>query len=64
LANTTVVNELKVRVAQLLIARGFSPAVLTSASLVGAEESARLFDEAYTDYAERLARVLRTGPIH
>ena len=62
LANATVVNELKVRVAQLLLERGIEPAVLTSASLVGAEESARLFDDAYSDYAERLARVLRTGP--
>lgn len=62
LANATVVNELKVRVARLLLEQGISPAVLTSASLVGAKESARLFDDAYSDYAARLARVLRTGP--
>jgi uncharacterized phosphosugar-binding protein len=61
LANATIVNELKVRVARLLLELGISPAVLTSASLVGAEESARLFDDAYSDYAARLARVLRTG---
>ncbi len=61
LANAAVVNELKVRVAGLLVERGITPVVLTSASLVGAEESARLFDRAYADYAERLARILRTG---
>lgn len=59
LANAAVVNELKVRVARLLLDRQITPAVLTSASLVGAEESDRLFDEAYADYAARLARVLR-----
>jgi uncharacterized phosphosugar-binding protein len=60
LANTAVVNEIKVRVAQILVARGLPPVVLTSATLVGSEESSRLFDEAYADYAHRLARVLRT----
>ncbi len=59
LANAAVVNELKVRVAGRLVARGLAPAVLTSPSLVGPSESHRLFDRAYSDYAERLARVLR-----
>jgi uncharacterized phosphosugar-binding protein len=61
LANATVVNEIKVRVARLLVGRGITPAVLTSSTLVGSERSNQLFDEAYTDYARRLARVLRTG---
>lgn len=61
LANTAVVNELKVRVARLLVERGLPPAVLTSASLVGTERSRSLFEEAYADYARRLARVLRTS---
>lgn len=60
LANAAVVNELKTRVARLLVGRGITPAVLTSPSLVGAVESGRLFDEAYADYATRLARVLRS----
>jgi uncharacterized phosphosugar-binding protein len=59
LANAAVVNELKVRVARLLVERGIAPAVLTSSSLVGKDESNRLFDEAYADYAARLTRVLR-----
>jgi uncharacterized phosphosugar-binding protein len=59
LANTAVVNELKVRVAGRLVERGITPAVLTSPSLVGTSESHRLFDQAYSDYAGRLARVLR-----
>jgi len=61
LANTAVVNEIKVRVAALLVERGITPAVLTSGSLVGPERSDELFDEAYSDYARRLARVLLTG---
>ena len=60
LAAVAVVNELKVRVAALLAARGALPAVLTSAALVGTEDSARRFDEAYADHARRAAAVLRT----
>jgi uncharacterized phosphosugar-binding protein len=59
LANAAVVNELKVRVAGRLVDRGFTPAVLSSASVVGSAESERLFDVAYSDYAARLASVLR-----
>jgi uncharacterized phosphosugar-binding protein len=53
-----VVNEIKVRTAELLVARGAMPPVLTSGALVGAEESARLFDAAYDEHARRLAAVL------
>jgi hypothetical protein len=35
------------------------PPVLTSAAVVDAEESARLFDEAYAEHARRVARALR-----
>jgi hypothetical protein len=34
------------------------PPVLTSGAVVGAEESARLFDAAYDEHARRLAAVL------
>jgi uncharacterized phosphosugar-binding protein len=57
-AGVAVVNEIKVRTAQLLVARGGMPPVLTSGSVVGKEESARLFDAAYDEHARRLARVL------
>ncbi|HEX5696527.1 MAG TPA: SIS domain-containing protein [Acidimicrobiia bacterium] len=59
LANTAIVNEIKVRVARILVSRGLPPVVLTSATLVGPEQSSLLFDQAYADYARRLARVLR-----
>jgi len=59
LAAVTIVNELKARTAALLVQRGAMPPVLTSASLVGAEESARLFDAAYAEHARRYARSLR-----
>jgi uncharacterized phosphosugar-binding protein len=61
LANVAVVNEIKVRTAELLVARGKMPPVLTAASVVGEEQSQRSFDAAYTEHARRLARVLRTG---
>ena len=58
IAAVALANEIKVRTAALLVERGAMPPVLTSAALVGREESARLFDEAYADYARRLAGVL------
>lgn len=53
-----VVNELKVQTAELLVARGIRPPVLTAAAVVGDERSARLFDAAYDDHAVRLAAAL------
>lgn len=61
LAAIAVVNEIKVRVADLLAAAGALPPVLTSAALVGQEGSARLFDAAYAEHARRAAAVLRDG---
>jgi uncharacterized phosphosugar-binding protein len=58
-AAVAIVNEIKARTAQRLVARGAMPPVLTSAAVVGAAESARLFDAAYDEYARRLAQVLR-----
>ena len=57
-AFAAVANELKVQTADLLAGRGALPAVLASASVVGEERSAALFDEAYADHAVRLARVI------
>jgi uncharacterized phosphosugar-binding protein len=59
LAAVALVNELKVQTAELLANRGALPPVLTSAAVVGAEESRRLFDAAYAEHARRVARVLR-----
>jgi uncharacterized phosphosugar-binding protein len=61
LAAIAVVNEIKVQTAELLVARGAMPPVLTSAAVVGRDESARLFDAAYHEHARRLANVLATG---
>lgn len=61
LANAAVVNEIKVRTAEVLVAAGAIPPVLTSASLVGEEESRRLFDIAYAEHGRRLAKILAKG---
>lgn len=60
LGNTVIANALKCRVAELLAAAGKPPLVLTSSLVAGAEESARLFDAAYDDYARRTRPALRT----
>jgi uncharacterized phosphosugar-binding protein len=61
IAAVALANELKVRTALLLHERGALPPVLTSPVVVGREESARLFDEAYADHGRRLGDVLRRG---
>jgi uncharacterized phosphosugar-binding protein len=58
LINAAVVNEVKVRTAELLVEKGDIPHVLTSASLVGRDESQRTFEQAYAEHARRLARIL------
>lgn len=62
LANTAIVNAIKVRTAELLVEAGHVPPVITSARLVGAERSAALFEAAYLEHARRSAAVLRVGP--
>jgi hypothetical protein len=54
-----IANEIKSQTAALLVERGAMPPVLTSAALIGAEASRRLFDDAYAEHARRVARVLR-----
>jgi uncharacterized phosphosugar-binding protein len=58
IAAVALANEVKVRTAALLAERGALPPVLTSPVVVGREESARLFDEAYAEHARRLAAAL------
>jgi uncharacterized phosphosugar-binding protein len=59
IAAVALVNEIKAQTAELLVRRGAMPPVLTSASVVGKEASARLFDAAYAEHARRYARSLR-----
>jgi uncharacterized phosphosugar-binding protein len=58
IAAVAIVNSIKVRTAQLLAERGALPPVLTRSSVVGAERSKTLFDEAYREHARRLARAI------
>ena len=53
-----IVNCIKVRTAQLLMERDALPPVLTRASVVGAERSRNLFDDAYREHARRIARAI------
>lgn len=57
-ANVAIANEIKVRTASRLVARGAMPPVITSAAVVGGERSAALFTAAYRDHAARYAAVL------
>lgn len=57
-AAVTIVNCIKVRTAQLLAERGAMPPAITRASVVGAERSRELFDEAYREHARRIAHAI------
>jgi uncharacterized phosphosugar-binding protein len=52
-----IVNAVKVAVAEKLTAMGQPPLVLTSSYFIGAEESAKRFDQCYDDYRNRVRRV-------
>jgi uncharacterized phosphosugar-binding protein len=61
IAAVAIVNSIKVRTAQLLVERGAMPPVITRASVVGADRSRELFDEAYREHARRIARTIGGG---
>ena len=58
LAAVAIANSIKVRTAQLLVGRGAMPPVVTRASVVGADRSRQLFDDAYREHARRIARTI------
>jgi uncharacterized phosphosugar-binding protein len=58
IAAVTIVNCIKVRTAQLLVERGAMLPAITRASVVGAERSRELFDDAYREHARRIARAI------
>lgn len=51
----TIVNEIKVQVAEKLFESGYTPQVLTSSAIVGETESKRLFNAAYAEHARRIS---------
>lgn len=54
-----IANALKVRVAELLLATGITPAVLPSPLVVGDEASAAAFERAYDEHARRISKLYR-----
>jgi uncharacterized phosphosugar-binding protein len=58
LTAVAIVNCIKVRTAQLLVEGDALPPVLTRASVVGAERSRNLFDDAYREHARRIAHAI------
>jgi hypothetical protein len=58
IAAVAIINCIKVRTARLLGERGALPSVITRASVVGADRSRKLFDDAYREHARRIARAI------
>ncbi len=57
LATVTIINMIKVGVAETLVERGIRPNVITSSLLVGPKRSAQLFDACFADYRQRRQRL-------
>jgi uncharacterized phosphosugar-binding protein len=57
-SNAAIVNEIKVQTAEILVAEGTMPPVITSSSVVGSERAAELFEAAYREHAKRFGAVL------
>ncbi|HEV2477800.1 MAG TPA: SIS domain-containing protein [Candidatus Dormibacteraeota bacterium] len=58
LASVAIADSIKVRTAELLLAEGKLPPVITSATEVGKKRSDELFEAAYRDHARRAAKSL------
>lgn len=57
IGGAAVANAIKVRVAEKLVEMGQPPLVLTSSFFLGAEKTARRFDQVYDEYRSRVQRV-------
>jgi len=60
LTEVAIADAIKVRTAELLLAIGKLPPVITSAAVVGRRRSNELFEAAYREHARRAARSLAT----
>jgi len=60
LASVAVADSIKVRTAELLLAMGRLPPVITSVAEVGRQRSDELFEAAYREHARRASRSLAT----
>ena len=60
LTEVAIADAIKVRTAELLLAMGKLPPVITSAAVVGRRRSNELFEAAYREHARRAARSLAT----
>ena len=58
LASVAIADSIKVRTAELLLAEGKLPPVITSAAEVGRKRSDELFEAAYREHARRAAKSL------
>jgi uncharacterized phosphosugar-binding protein len=61
IGSVAIVNAIKARTAELLVARGAMPPVITRATVVGRDRSKLLFEAAYREHARRLARAIDRG---
>ncbi len=55
-----LINCLKAETARNLVSAGKSPMVLTAGAIIGTDAASKLFESAYDDHAERMAKLFQT----
>ena len=55
IGGVAIINSIKARLAELLVAAGQPPKVLTAGAIVGNEEATKIFEAAYDEHAHRMA---------
>jgi uncharacterized phosphosugar-binding protein len=56
-----IINSMKARLAEMLVAAGEPPKVLTASVIVGNEEATRIFEAAYDEHAHRMALLYKNA---
>lgn len=61
LGGVAIINCIKARLAELLVAAGQPPKVLTAGSIIGNEEATKIFEAAYDEHAHRMALLYKNA---
>jgi uncharacterized phosphosugar-binding protein len=61
LGGVAIINCIKARLAELLVAAGQPPKVLTAGVIVGNEEATKIFEAAYDEHAHRMAELYKNA---
>ena len=61
IGGVAIINCIKAKLAELLVAAGQPPKVLTAGSIIGNEEATKIFEAAYDEHAHRMALLYKNA---